>query len=170
MSIHLPEPLRDEHEIVGFDCGRQSLNEWLIETAGSSEARGNARTYVCVDSVNQRVIGYHALAAGSVRRADAKGRLARNAPDPIPVIVLARLAVDRKFQGEGIGSLLLVDALQRALSAAESIGARAIIVNPIDENAASFYESCGFAQSRTDATFLYLDMATAAKQLNAAVE
>lgn len=168
MKFRLPEALGADHDLEGFDCGRESLNAWLIETAPSSEARGNARTYVCVDADGASVIAYHSLAAGSVRRADAKGKLARNSPDPIPVIVLARLAVDQEFQGQGIGSLLLLDAVERAVSAAQGIGARAVIVNPIDEGAAAFYESCGFTRSKTDETFLYLDMATAKKLVESA--
>jgi ribosomal protein S18 acetylase RimI-like enzyme len=168
VKFRLPEPLGADHDLKRFDCGRESLNAWLTETAPPSEARGNARTYVCVEAGGARVIAYHSLAAGSVRRADAKGKLARNSPDPIPVVVLARLAVDQEFQGQGIGSLLLLDAIERAVSAAQAIGARAMIVNPIDEAAAAFYESCGFTRSKTDETFLYVDMATAKNLLESA--
>jgi len=148
--ISAPEPLAPHHELEHFDCGRPSLNEWLKKKARKAQQiGGSARTYVaCTD--NGRVVGYYALATGSVNREDAPGKVRRNMPDPIPVVILGRLAVDDSCKGQGIGPGLLKDALLRVLGAAEEIGIRAVLVHALDESARTFYLKQGFYEAPTD--------------------
>ncbi len=151
MSFLPPALLTAEHQVEGFDCGRESLNQYLRRFALTNTAAGTARTYVTTSSEGAVVVGYYSLAAGSVEKAAVPDRIAKGVPNhPIPVILLARLAVDRRFQGKGIGKGLLRDALVRALAAAEVVGVRAILVHAKDEQAARFYAQFGFAPSLTD--------------------
>lgn len=145
-AIHPPEPLADHHHLNGFDCVRASLNAWLMRRARAGEAGGASRTYVTSDD-SRRVVAYYSLAAGAVVRAEAPKSMARNMPDPIPVIILARLAVDRRVQGIGLGTALLDDAATRAKAGAAIVGARALLVHALDEQAAAFYETRGFVPS-----------------------
>ncbi|MBN9533332.1 MAG: GNAT family N-acetyltransferase [Alphaproteobacteria bacterium] len=148
-----PAPLDAGHEIADFDCGKPALNDWLYSRAGKAEGL-SARTYVvCLE---KRVVGYYALAAGAVQRTHAPSRLSRNMPDPIPVFVLARLAVDRNYSGRNIGSGLLKDGLKRALQASNAIGARAVLVHAIDEDAARFYLQYGFMPFQRERNTLFL--------------
>ena len=121
-----------------------SLNAWLQRKAPLNEAKGGARTYVVCEG--DRVIGFYSLAASSLERRRVSSRIGRSMPEPIPVILLGQLAVDRNYQGKGLGTDLLKDAGKRALAAAEVIGARAIIVQALDEQAKAFYERSGFLQ------------------------
>jgi GNAT superfamily N-acetyltransferase len=121
------------------------LNDWLRRRALQNQQTGASSTYVVLDKI--RVVGYYSLAAGSVERETAPGRVRRNTPDPVPVVVLGRLAVDRVFQGQGLGRALLRDAVLRTLQAADIIGVRAILVHALSEQAKKFYEDCGFAPS-----------------------
>jgi GNAT superfamily N-acetyltransferase len=146
-----PEPLAAHHTLEAFDCGNASMNRWLLEHARQSAGAGSARTYVVVDAEQQRVVGYHALAAAAVSPADATTRARRGQPKhPIPAVLLARLAVDVSVQGRGLGAFLLRNAMTRALSASEQIGARVLLVHALHEEARSFYERWGFERSPTD--------------------
>ena len=145
-SLTAPEPLQPDHLTQGFDCGRESLNEWLIRRALRNESAGDSRTYVVCDK-ERHIAAYYCLAAGQVIRTEAPKPLTRNAPDPIPVIVLGRMAIDVSWQGKGIGSALLRDAAYRAKAGAAVIGARALLVHALDENAQDFYEAHGFVPS-----------------------
>jgi GNAT superfamily N-acetyltransferase len=142
---HPPEKLRPEHDVSSFDCGEPVLNDWLCRHALQNQQSGASSTYVISDKT--RVVGYYSLAAGSVARETATGRVRRNVPDPVPVVVLGRLAVDQSLQGQGIGRSLLRDAILRTLQAADIIGVRAILVHALSEQAKRFYESCGFTPS-----------------------
>lgn len=154
--IFSPEPLSTEHLLDGFDCGHASLNEWLKKRAiKAGRLGGSARTYV-VCGENQRVLGYYAVSTGSVNRVDTPGKVSRNMPDPIPVVLLGRLVVDRSVTGQGIGTGLLKDALLRVLQAAEQIGVRAVLVHAIDEVARGFYLRHGFYDSPTNEMSLML--------------
>lgn len=139
-------PLNVSHVVDGFDRGRSSLNEWLLRRARRNEASGDSRTYV-VCNVDKQVVAYHSLAAGQVLRADAPKPLARNAPEPIPIIILERLAIERSYQGKGLGRALLHDAAYRAKAGAVIIGARALLVHAIYDAAQTFYEAHGFIKS-----------------------
>lgn len=150
--ISAPEPLSPHHQLQHFDCGKPSLNEWLTKRAlKAQQIGGSARTYV-VYTEEAQVVGYYALATGSINREDAPGKVRRNSPDPIPVVVIGRLAVDRshKGKGKGIGSGLLKDGLLRIVGAAEEIGIRAVLVHTLDENAGTFYLKHGFYESPTN--------------------
>jgi len=148
--ISAPEPLGSNHDIQAFDCGRPTLNDWLQKKAiKAQKIGGSARTYV-VCNKDGRVAGYCALATGSINREDAPGKVRKNMPNPIPVIVIGRLAVDQSYKGQGIGSGLLKDALQRIVGAAEEIGIRAVLVHALDEEAHAFYVKHGFYESPTN--------------------
>lgn len=142
-----PEPLKPTHKLNDFDSGNIELDDWLKHRAYKNEQGGASRTYVV--SIEQKVIGYYCLAAGAVSNVNAPGRVRRNMPDPIPVIVIGRLAVDRSWQGKRLGRALLRDAVLRTLQVSEIAGIRAIVVHAISEQARQFYESCGFIPSPT---------------------
>ena len=137
------ELLASNHDLSEFDCGKHaSLNEWLKRFARMNQASGDTRTYVV--HRDSRVAGYYSLAPGSISRREATVRASKSAPEPIPIVLLARLAVDKQEQGQGIGSALLKDALKRAYAGAEIIGGRAVLVHAIDAEAAAFYRRYGF--------------------------
>ena len=137
------ELLTAEHDISQFDCGKHvSLTDWLKRFARMNQASGDTRTYVV--HRNLKVVGYYSLAPGSVSRKQATARASKPAPEPIRIVLLARLAVDHREQGRGVGSALLKDALQRAYAGAEIIGGRALLVHAIDAAAAAFYRKYGF--------------------------
>jgi GNAT superfamily N-acetyltransferase len=147
-NLRSPEKLNLSHQIKGFDSGNSQLDDWLKNKAIKNEFEGASRTYVlCTDDV---VIGFYCLANGSVFQSVATGKVRRNMPDPIPVMVIGRLAIDRSWQGKGLGRALLRDAVLRTLQASEIAGIRAILVHAISENAKVFYEQCGFTASPMD--------------------
>ena len=149
------EKLRPEHRLEGFDCGREELNRYLLRYAWQNQQAGDAQTYVGV--VGETVVGYHTLAVGQVTREEAPDRLARGlARHPIPIMLLARLAVDRRWQGQGIGKALLKDALLRTLHAADIAGIRAFAVHAKDEAARDFYQKFDFVPSPTDPMHLFI--------------
>ena len=139
-----PTPISGRHDLSHFDCGVASLNTWLRRWARLNESRGGARTYVVCDG--DHVVAFYSLAATSVERSRVSSRVGRNMPDPLPAILLGQLAVDTNYQGRGLGSDLVIDAAKRALAAADLIGARAVIVQALDERARAFYERFGFRQ------------------------
>ena len=146
-----PEPLDPKHMLDGFDCGVESLNIWLVEHARQAAAAGSARTFVTIDSKQERVSGYYALAAAAVAPEQATERARKGQPrHPIPAVLLARLAVDASVQGRGVGVWLLQDAMRRALSASDAVGMRVLLVHALDDNARGFYERWGFEPSPTD--------------------
>ena len=140
-----PEPLADCHDFGDFNSGEASLDDWLRRRARANQASGASRTYVVCE--DERVVGYYALASGAVTVETAPGRFRRNMPDPIPVAVLGRLAVDHTRQGQGIGRALFRDAALRVMNAADAIGIRGIVVHAISEQAKSFYLALGFDES-----------------------
>ena len=152
-----PEPLTGGHNVKNFDCGKQELTEWLRRYALQSHQAGASRVYVVHRS--GRVVGYYALAAGSVEPEEAPERVKKGlGRHPIPVILLARLAVDISVQRQGLGAALLKDALRRTTSAADEIGARAILVHAKDDEAKAFYRHFDFEPSPTDPLHLFLLM------------
>lgn len=140
-----PQPLGPQHELEAFDSGVAPLDEWLRRRARRNDSEGASRSFVLC--AGTRVVGYHSLAAGSVHLELATGQVRRNMPAPVPVVLLGRLAVDRGWQGRGLGADLLRDAVLRALAAAQSIGVRAILVHAISDEARAFYERFGFRAS-----------------------
>ncbi len=159
--LRAPEKLRADHDLLKFECGEPTLDDWLRRRALSNEESGASRTYlVCV---GEQVVGYYALAVGAVTHAEAPGRVRRNMPDPVPVMIIGRLAVHKDFQGRKIGPALLRDAVLRTLQAAEIAGVRAILVHAISERARQFYEDCGFIASPMDPMTLMITVAEAGK-------
>lgn len=159
MTFLPPALITAEHRTESFDCGHQSLNAYLSRFALMNTAAGVARTYVTTRTGEMSVIGYYSLAAGSVEKATTSPRIAKGVPNhPIPVVLLARLAVDASMQGRGLGKGLLRDALLRCYAAAEVIGIRAVLVHAKDEHAATFYIKYGFVPSPTDSLHLMLLM------------
>ena len=156
-----PEKLSAGHDVAGFDSGEPVLDDWLRRRALNNESSGASRTYVVC--VSRKVIGYYALSAGAVAHIHAPGRVRRNMPNPIPVVVLGRLAVDKAFHGKGVGTGLLRDAVLRTLQAAEIAGVRAILVHAISEGAKRFYEKYGFIASPVDLMTCMIETTEAAK-------
>jgi ribosomal protein S18 acetylase RimI-like enzyme len=130
-----------------FDCGHESLNRWLARQARQSMDSRDAVTYLLVDPAAARIAGYFCLAAGSVSRQHAASDVAKRAPEPIPVVRMGRFAIDLDYQGQGWGADLLAEAIRSAMAAQQAIGARALLVDAIDERAKSFYTRYGFVES-----------------------
>jgi GNAT superfamily N-acetyltransferase len=160
-EIGAPEHITGQHDLEAFDSGVAALDHWLTRHALANDQAGGSRTYVVC--AGGRVIGYYALATGGVARTAATGQVRRNMPDPVPVMVLGRLAVDRAYQGRGLGVGLLRDAILRTLQAAELGGIRAILVHAISEEARRFYERHGFVGSPLDPMTLMITIADAKK-------
>ena len=146
MKLHAPQPLTADHQVDAFKCGETSLEEWLKRRALLNQANGASRTFVVVDE-SQSVMGYYALAAGAVHHQDATRSIRQNMPDPLPVMVLARLAVDMRAQGIKLGAGLLRDAVERSLAVAQNAGVRALLVHALHERAKEFYMHYGFQAS-----------------------
>jgi GNAT superfamily N-acetyltransferase len=155
--IHSPVPLGEGHDVAAFDCGVEALNDYLRKYALLNQQNRSAKTYVAARG--RRVVGYYTIAAGSVSREDVPHRIAKGLGRyPVPVFLLARLAVDKDVQGQGLGASLLQDAVLRALQAAEIVGCRAILTHAKDEAAKSFYLRFGFEPSPVNDLHLYLLM------------
>jgi ribosomal protein S18 acetylase RimI-like enzyme len=139
------EAIADRHDLSTFECGKDELDQWLRHAAANAESMRTARTFLGIqDEVG--VVAYFSLAATSVQRLHMPKRLGRGSPNQIPGILLARLAVHLEFQGRGLGGAMLVEALRRAVAAGESAGVRLMVVDAIDEDAATFYMKYGFAR------------------------
>lgn len=146
MNLHAPEPLSPDHQVNSFACGESVLDEWLKRRALGNQSSGASRTFV-VATTEREVMGYYALAAGAVTHQDATRSIRRNMPDPVPVMVLGRLAVDARAQGMKLGAALLQDALQRCVLVSQNTGVRAMLVHALNERARRFYEHYGFKAS-----------------------
>ncbi|MGE0102855.1 MAG: GNAT family N-acetyltransferase [Blastocatellales bacterium] len=148
-------PLAKHHQTAGFDCGKDPLNDFLIKHALSNQAGGGARTYVLART--DRVIGYYSLAPASILPADAPARIIKGQGRyPVPVILMARFAIDTTEQGKGYGKLMFRDAILRALAGADVIGGRAFLVHAKDQEARDFYLSFGMEESPTTPLHLML--------------
>lgn len=163
MELKAPERLEPHHLLESFDCGVPSLNDWLKRRARMNEREGASRSYVVC--AGQEVVGYYCLAAGSVCCLDVPGRVRRNMPDPLPVMVIGRLAIHREWHGQGLGRALLRDAAIRTLSAAEVAGVRAILVHALSEEAKRFYIRWGFMESPTNPMTLVITLQDVKKSL-----
>jgi GNAT superfamily N-acetyltransferase len=162
-----PEKLNSLHRVERFDSGNIQLDDWLKRRALKNELEGASRTYVICSG--DEVVAYYCLANGAVAQTSATGRVRRNMPDPIPVMVIGRLAVDLCWQGKGIGRALLRDAVLRTLQAAEIAGIRAILVHAISEEAKQFYEKHGFTASSIDSMTLMVKISDANASLSSQV-
>ncbi len=156
--------LAEHHELAGLDCGNDQLNTWLIDHALASQRADLARTYLALEG--DAVVGYVSLTTGSIRREDAPKRYARGMPrHPIPMILIARLAVDRSHQRRRLGSRLLAEALRRAVAASDAAAARLVVVDAIDEDAAAFYRRWGFIEVPEHPHRLFRKMADVRRSL-----
>ena len=167
MSFHKPVALEAGHRVEDFQCGVRSLDGWLRKHALQSHRSGGSRVFVTTET-DPDVVGYYALAAGAVMPRDAPARLVRGLAgnQPVPVVLLARLAVDARHHGRHLGRSLLLDAMTRVLQAGELIGIRALLVHAVDENARKWYAQFGFQRSPTHALHLVLLI----KDLRATIE
>lgn len=157
MILAASEPLSDHHLLDHFQCGVGTLDEWLKRRARANQASGASRTFVACDQ--RQVAAYYALASGAIAAAYTTGRVRRNMPDPIPVVVLGRLAIDKSLHGQGLGRALFGDAARRVLNAADEIGIRAILVHAISEEAKRFYLALGFEPSPIEPLTLMVTLA-----------
>ena len=164
-EIGPPERLSTRHDPPEFDSGEPALDDWLRRRAERNQASGASRTYVVC--AGGRVVGYYSLAAGAITHSDAPGRIRRNMPDPVPVMLLGRLAVDKAFHGRSVGTGLLRDAVLRIAQAAEIAGIRAILVHAISEEAKRFYEKHGFVASPVDPMTVMIGVDEAVRILSA---
>lgn len=158
-----PLPLAADHELAGFESGEPSLDDWLKRRASKNQANGSSRTYVVCEG--KTVIGYYCLAAGAIGHAEAPGVMKRNRPDPVPVLVIGRLAIHQAHHQKGLGTALLNDAIRRAMQAAEIAGVSALLVHAISEPARRFYRSRGFIESPVEPMTLVLMLATVTQAL-----
>lgn len=146
MTLCAPEPLTAQHRLEGFDCGKPALNDWLLRHARQAQGSGSAKTFVVAD--DGRVAGYFSLTVGQIDTLEAPERIRKGMGlYPVPVVILARLAVSQRDQGRGIGFGLLQDAIRRTMLIAGQAGVRAMLTHPIDEDAAQFYTRFGFIAS-----------------------
>ena len=156
LSLTPPETLSSHHSCSDFSCGVASLDDWLKRRAYTNQISGATRTFVlCVDN---RIVGYYALASGAISVQSALGKFRRNMPDPIPVVILARLAIDSSYQSQGLGRALFRDAALRVVQAADTIGIRGIIVHAISEEAKDFYLALGFILSPLEPMTLMISL------------
>ncbi|MBL1142062.1 MAG: GNAT family N-acetyltransferase [Proteobacteria bacterium] len=152
--ISCPAALQESHQSHEFDCESNSLNEWLAKRAIKNQDSGASRTFVICSQ--NKVIGYYTLASGSVERLSSPKSISRNMPESIPVTVLGRLAIDKQFQQQRLGSALLKDAIQRTTLIAKDVGVRALLVHALDDQAKAFYLQYGFIESPIDSLTLFL--------------
>jgi len=162
-TLSAPQPLAGHHQLADFDSGEPSLDDWLKRRAAKNQANGALRTYVVCEV--DTVMGYYCLAAGAIGHAEAPSATKRNRPDPVPVLVLGRLAIHKDHHQKGIGTALVNDAIRRAFQAAEIAGVTALLVHAISEQARRFYLSRGFIESPVKPMTLCLMLATADQTL-----
>jgi GNAT superfamily N-acetyltransferase len=155
--ISAPEPLAPNHTLDAFSCGEPNLDDWLKRRARANQVSGASRTFVVSDG--GLVVAYYALASSAIAVASTVGRFRRNMPDPIPVVVLARLAVATSHQRRGLGRALFQDAAVRVIHAADSVGIRGLIVHALTDQAAAFYRGLGFDPSPIDPRTLMIALA-----------
>ena len=157
-ALSRPEPLSARHAIDGFACGEVSLDDWLKKRALKNQASGASRCFVVCDG--DAVVGYYSLSAGGILHEAAPKPMRRNMPDPLPVLLLGRLAIDRRHHNQGLGRALLRDAMLRAVHVASDAGVFAIMVHALSELAKRFYLSRGFVESPLQPMMLVMTLAT----------
>ena len=156
LTLEAPSLLSETHRVEDFSSGVQALDEWLIRRAWHNQTSGASRTYVV--SATGAVVGYYCLASGALAMREAPGGIRRNMPDPIPMAILGRLAVDRSWQGQGLGVALLRDAVERTRAASMILGIRGLLVHALSQTAADFYARHGFVASPTNPLTLVLSL------------
>lgn len=157
MFVSKPELLSPQHILTEFECGEAVLDHWLQHKALKNQQNNASKTFVVCNQQRQAV-GFYCLSAGSVSHHFLSGAFKRNMPDPIPVIVLGRLAIDRSMQGQRLGQSLLKDAILRSKNVANQIGVKALLVHALNEQAKQFYLKYGFSHSPIDEMVLMLKL------------
>ena len=165
MNPQRPCPIEPSDNTTDFDSGEVSLDRYLADRALTNHLADLGRCYVCVDADTDEIVGYYTLSAVAVEHADLPGKVRRNTPDPVPAVLMGRLAIDTTAQGSGLGRFLVRDAILSTLAAADRIGVRILLVHALHERAATFYEKLGFKRSPTDPLHLYVLPADARKSL-----
>ncbi|MFT4259732.1 GNAT family N-acetyltransferase [Microbacterium sp.] len=160
-----PRPIEGGDNTTDFASGEESLNRYLADRALANHLADLARCYICVDAETDKVLGYYTLSAIAIAHADLPGKIRRNAPNPVPAVLMGRLAIDATAQGSGLGRFLVRDAILSTLAAADRIGVRILLVHALHEQAATLYEKIGFTHSPTDPLHHYLLLADARKSL-----
>lgn len=159
-----PQRISREHIVENFDCGETSLNDWLKKRALKNDLGDASRTYVvCCDD---KVVAYYSLHLGCIKHSEAIRKIKRNMPDPIPAIVLGRLAVDANHQGKGLARALIKDMFLRAIQVSDLAGTKAVLVKALNDKVTAFYQSFGFVQSKTDPLLLMKAIAEVRASLN----
>lgn len=156
LILSAPVSLKAEHRLDGFACGVESLDDWFKRRARPNQISGASRTYVVAEG--DKVVGYYCLASGALALNEAPAPVRRNMPDPVPIAVLGRLAIDKSWQGRGVGVALLQDAVLRTLHASDILGLRALLVHAVSGEAKAFYEHHGFVASPTQPMTLILSL------------
>ena len=159
MAYAGPELLAGEHLLEGFDCGQQALNEWLIRRALNNQTSGTSRTWVVVKAGSREVVAFYASATASILRSSTPQRMRRNQPAEMPAILLARMAVDARHQGHGLGAAVLKHFMLKALEVAKSVGVRLLLIHAKDDEARSFYSHFGFVESPLDPLVMMMFLA-----------
>ena len=150
MAYAGPELLAGDHLLEGFDCGKPALNEWLIHRALHNQASGTSRTWVVIESGSHEVVAFYASATASILRSSTPKNMRRNQPEEMPAILLARMAVDSRHTGRGLGAALLKHFMLKALEVAQSVGVRVLLIHAKDDEAKGFYAHYGFVESPLD--------------------
>lgn len=150
MACAGPVILTGDHALEGFDCGKPALDEWLRNRVLANQASGASRTWVVVEEESSDVVAYYASSTGSVLRSSSPTRVRRNQPEQIPAVLLARMAVDQRHRGKGLGAALLKHFMLKALEVAQSVGVRVLLVHAKDDEAKNFYGHFGFVESPFD--------------------
>lgn len=158
MAITAPERITAAHDIAGFDSGEATLDEWLRKRALKNSGSGGSHCFVIADG--RTAVGYYSLSSGAVAREAAPKPMRRNMPDPLPAMLLGRLAVDRRYQNRGLGSALLRDAMLRIVRISEEAGIALVFVHALDDHAKQFYLSRGFVPSPIQPMTLMMTVAT----------
>lgn len=166
MGITAPEPLSSNHNFANFTCGKPVLDNWLKKKAFKNQTDGGSRTFAVTDTGIDQVVGYYCISTGSVSHELAPGNVRRNMPDPIPVIILGRLAVDVGYANQGIGRGLMKDCYKRAASVAEQVGVRALLIHALDEESRQYYLHLGFTESTIQERTLMLRIKDIVSSLN----
>jgi GNAT superfamily N-acetyltransferase len=151
-----PTLLAGEHQLEGFDCGQPALNDWLTRRALGNRAPGTSRTWVAIDKPTRMVVAYYASSTASVMRASAPRRIARDQPPDLPAILLGRMAVDNRHQGQGLGAAMLEHFMTKAIEVSEKVEVRLVLVRAKDEQAKDFYRHHGFIESPIDPLILMM--------------
>lgn len=165
MTPQRPRPIEPTDNTADFDSGEESLDRYLANRALTNHIRDLSRCYVCVDGDTGKVIGFYTLSAVAVEHGHLPGKIRRNAPNPVPAVLMGRLAIDTSARGSGLGGFLVRDAILSTLAAADRIGVRVLLVHALHERAAGFYEKLGFRRSPSDPLHWYLLLADARKSL-----